>query len=72
MINDFSGRVKTQLAPVLAKMTALKELWLNENQIDAKACEHLAPALAQMTALGKEMMREAWKKAGKYKSYLYI
>ena len=38
------------LAPALAKMTSLETLDLGLNKIDAK---------------GKEMMKEAWKNAGK-------
>ena len=80
-IEKIVGKNKTDQ---MKQGAALKRLDLRSNQIDAKACEHLAPALAKMTALetlnlrynqidatGEEMMREAWKKAGK-EGGLYI
>ena len=76
--NKITDKGWEHLAPALAKMTALKTLYLNNNDITDKGCEHLAPALAKMTALeelglvgnkitdkGKNKMREAWKQAGK-------
>ena len=79
--NNISAEGAKYLADSLKKNTSLKEIKLNENNIGAEGAKYLAGALKVNTSLekvslcmfgkynigdeGKELLRKAWKEAGK-------